>query len=111
LDESFSITKDVSHSTETPGLNCSALELYSCPLDSPPEREEHFSVRREGVIETMWDPENDEVESCWSARLRKTVYRFNYEMTVDFRSEDGILNFKSMVNGVEVGKTNIKFDD
>ncbi|OCT47560.1 Hsp70 family protein [Cladophialophora carrionii] len=111
LDESFSITKDVSHSSETAGLNCSTLELYSCPLDSPPEREEHFSVRREGVIETMWDPDNDKVESCWSARLRKTVYRFNYEMTVDFRSEDGLLNFKSMVNGVQVGKTNIKFDD
>lgn len=87
----------------------STLELYSCPVNEAPEHVEHVSVRREGVITTRFST-SDATRTKYNERLNSTVYQFDYEVEVSFRSDEGILGFQSFIGTSQAGTTSIVFD-
>lgn len=87
----------------------STLELFSCPVNEAPEHVEHIGVRREGVITTRFST-SDATRTKYNDRLISTVYQFDYDVEVSFRSAQGILGFQSLINNVPAGTTTITFD-
>jgi len=84
------------------------LTLYSCRFVDPPEREEHYSVECVGKIEMNFDGISDHmIDSRWNEKLGRQVYRGEYEVEVRFRSQEGMLTFRSTAYGKEVAKTTI----
>jgi hypothetical protein len=87
------------------------LSLYSCSFTSPPERVEHFSVQRVGSVETdLGNVSLTNVGSKYNSYLERRIYRYEYEVDVRFRSEEGVLAFKTRAYGEQRGTTCIKFD-
>ncbi|EHY53392.1 hypothetical protein HRR83_003599 [Exophiala dermatitidis] len=109
MDTSFKVEKRVKHSTFDPDNGVSTLKLYSCPLDVPPERNDHFSIRHEGTIVTVLE-DLQPAAARWNPRWQDQVYRFHFKVVVEFRSKSGILGFKSCAGGREIGRTSINFE-
>lgn len=87
----------------------STLELFSCPVNQSPEHVDHVSVRREGVITTRFST-SDATRTKYNERLNSTVYQFDYDVEVSFRSSEGILGFQSFIGNSQAGTTSITFD-
>ncbi|KAL2138658.1 hypothetical protein VTI28DRAFT_6461 [Corynascus sepedonium] len=84
--------------------------LYSCNLDSAPERYEEPGILRLGTITT------DFTNVDMSAFQQRTVpggveYKLEYEMGIDFRSDEGVLRCFCLADGKTIGVTTISFTD
>ncbi|KAL7919154.1 hypothetical protein ACQKWADRAFT_323202 [Trichoderma austrokoningii] len=95
----------------SPGQSyCFNESLYSCNLDTAPGRLEHPRVLHIGTINT------DFTNVDMSKFQRRTTssgieYKLEYEIRVDFRSEEGVLRFSCVSNGRTIGATSISFSD
>ncbi|KAK5090422.1 hypothetical protein LTR05_000594 [Lithohypha guttulata] len=110
IDSDFKVARTVKTSVKDGEEWRSKLTLYSCPLDVPPERPDHVSIVREGVVITQFTSLSNVDRSKYSDEFSMTVYRFKYDLETNFRAEDGILAFNSSRNGKEVGNTTINFE-
>jgi hypothetical protein len=82
--------------------------LYSSRFVDPPEQVDHYGVELVGQIETDFDDVSDSiVDSRWNERLGRQVYQYNYDLEVRFRSQEGMLTFRSTAYGKERAKTRI----
>ncbi|KAL2201124.1 hypothetical protein P885DRAFT_25997 [Corynascus similis CBS 632.67] len=84
--------------------------LYSCNLDSAPERYDEPGILRLGTITT------DFTNVDMSAFQQRTVpggveYKLEYEMGIDFRSDEGVLRCFCLADGKTIGVTTISFTD
>ncbi|KIX10397.1 uncharacterized protein Z518_01479 [Rhinocladiella mackenziei CBS 650.93] len=110
LDRNFKLNRGVS---QTLGSNAkeiaSEVSLFSCRLDNAPEHLKTSDVRLEGTIKTRLSLERASRKKV-SSQSGKTIYQFSYQVEVDFRSEEGVLAFRSFGNGIEEGMASITFE-
>lgn len=110
MNESFKTSQSVQVSSQTPTLSHSTLNLYSCSLNEQPERNDDFGVVKEGCIRVQFDNvSRSQLKPKYNSRLDKTVYHYEYEVAVNFRSEEGVLTVKSFAYGNEAGTASITF--
>lgn len=89
----------------------SSLTLYQCSFVDPPERADHYSVQYVGSVETKFtDVSDDIIDSKWNSRLGRTVHRYNFQVEIYFRSQEGALKIRSVAYGKERGTTQIVCD-
>ncbi|KAF8848716.1 Hsp70 family protein-like protein [Acephala macrosclerotiorum] len=88
------------------------LEFFSCNLATPPDRVDHERVTYVGKIRVDLTSYL-ETDSSNRRDLKiggKGSYSISAEVQVEFGNESGILQFKTVIDGEEVGKTSIDFD-
>ncbi|CZR66898.1 related to hsp70 protein [Phialocephala subalpina] len=88
------------------------LELFSCNLATPPDRVDHERVTYVGKIRVDLTSYLDS-DSSGRKDLKiggKGSYSIAAEVQVEFGNESGILQFKTVIDGKEAGKTSIDFD-
>ncbi|KAK3374126.1 hypothetical protein B0T24DRAFT_577000 [Lasiosphaeria ovina] len=86
------------------------LELYSCTLDSPPERIEDPSVVQIGKV--RMDFTNVDM-SKFDKRPgpHGTEYRLKFKICMEFRSDEGVLKCFCLSQGQKIGVTTIDFTE
>ncbi|WPH02104.1 hsp70-like protein [Acrodontium crateriforme] len=97
------------HKGETTGTE---VVLYSCSLDAPPEYDDHPRVQKIGTIKVNWTPQDinrmkSRKEHGWYGR--KTLF-LQFDVSVNFGAQGGLLEVKSLVNKAVSGTTTINFD-
>lgn len=109
LDASFKIERELWQTICEGSSFNSTLELYSSALQDPPDWADRLGVRKEGKILTR-------LQSIVPTKIKnnektgKKVFRWQFHVQVDFRSETGILGFKTLIDGAEAGTTTIAFE-
>ncbi|KAE9368265.1 actin-like ATPase domain-containing protein [Stipitochalara longipes BDJ] len=89
----------------------STLQLFSCSFTEPPEREEHYSCQKNGVLVTDFaDVSLTRVESKYNSYLERRLYMYKFEVEVRIKADDGVLGFKSRAYGQQRGNTPVTFD-
>ena len=87
------------------------LTLYQCDADEPPERAYDYRVRYVGTINITFSEEDlGSAKSKYNSRLGCTVYKYDYDVRVRFRSTKGALEFQTIAYGEERGTTTVSFD-
>ncbi|KAG7285850.1 hypothetical protein NEMBOFW57_008144 [Staphylotrichum longicolle] len=86
------------------------MALYSSHLDSAPRRREDAGVTQVGTI--SMDFTNVDM-SRFETRITEagTEYKLEYEVGVDFRSDEGVLRCFCRAHGATIGVTTISFTD
>ncbi|KAK4252159.1 hypothetical protein C7999DRAFT_37133 [Corynascus novoguineensis] len=84
--------------------------LYSCNLDSAPERYDETGISCLGTITT--DFTNVDMSTFQQRTVPGGVeYKLEYEMGIDFRSDEGVLRCFCLADGKTIGVTTISFTD
>lgn len=105
------------------------VELFSCNLATPPDRVDHESKsfvvyeRRRLNFDTLGVTYVGKIRVDLTSYLEsdssskralkiggKGSYSISAEVQVEFGNESGILQFKTVIDGEEAGKTSIDFD-
>jgi len=87
------------------------LKLFRSAFTVPPERDDHYSVQCVGSIETdLTSFDSTARDTRYDDKLGQTIYKHNYEVEVKLRSEEGVLTFRSLANGKQMGSTKIRFE-
>ena len=68
-------------------------------------------VERVGsIISWIDDLDEGKCERSWNSRLNKHVYRYTYQVQVRFGEKDGMLKFRTVMDGKVVGTADIRYD-
>ncbi|EPS39914.1 hypothetical protein H072_6309 [Dactylellina haptotyla CBS 200.50] len=84
--------------------------LYTCNLDSAPNRIEGPRVVYAGTISMDFTGVG---MSLFEKRPTSSgmEYKLEYQLKIEFRSQDGVLKYSSVVNGRTIGTTTIDFNE
>jgi molecular chaperone DnaK (HSP70) len=87
------------------------MMLYSSVLDEPQENISNARVEKVGKVVSSFPKDFDfgETNETYNARLGKKIYQFRYTVQARFGEKDGILCFRTLVNGKVVGTTDIEY--
>jgi molecular chaperone DnaK (HSP70) len=86
------------------------VRLYACNLDLAPERIDDAGATQIGTVSV--DFTNVDMSTFRQKReLTGTQYRLEFEVGVDFRSDEGVLRCFCLADGKTVGVTTINFTD
>ena len=111
LDENTSVDRGVLGSYDEIGQFPKKLRLFQCDAAEPPERADDYRVRYVGTINITFSEEDlGSAKSKYNSRLGCTVYKYDYDVRVRFRSTKGALEFQTIAYGEERGTTTISFD-
>ena len=111
LDENTSVDHGMRTSSNEIGQISGSVRLFQCDAAEPPERADDYRVRYVGTINITFSEEDlGSAKSKYNSRLGCTVYNFEINVRVRFRSTKGALEFQTIAYGEERGTTTISFD-
>lgn len=84
--------------------------LYSCNLDSAPNRLEHPRILKIGDIRIDFTSV-DMSKFQWRNTSNGIEYNLEYEIRIDFTSQEGVLMYSCISSGKTIGVTTIDFSD
>ncbi|KAH8817272.1 hypothetical protein F5884DRAFT_246530 [Xylogone sp. PMI_703] len=84
--------------------------LYSCNLDTAPQRIEHPRIKYIGAIKVDFSKVDMKMFQ-WKNTPTGIVYKIEYTFKINFLSEQGVLNVVCMSGDKTLGNATIDFDD
>ncbi|KAK0654927.1 hypothetical protein B0T16DRAFT_432585 [Cercophora newfieldiana] len=90
------------------------MDLYSCTLDSAPERAENPRIIRVGSINMDFssvDLSGFKTRTVESGGFHQVETQVEFEIRLDYRSESGVLGFTCISKGQNIGHTTIEFQE